>query len=171
MTRGQAVSMPFDPQPQCLWITRLPRELRDAIYLEIWRPYGLRQHIFWHGHPADPANWHYCRWQCTTDFDVTDRLQEDLELLRIQESIPFGEPICCKHYEMRLNSPWLNHWACGEICERVYGQNVIQGASTGRYHCWRVTQRPLVNKTAKSPYIPMLLSCKLMCVSTCRVGR
>ncbi|KAI8717181.1 hypothetical protein NCS52_00793200 [Fusarium sp. LHS14.1] len=160
--------MSFDPQQQCLFITRLPRELRDAIYLELWRPYGLRQHIFWHGHPADPANWHYCRWQCTTDFDVIDKLQEDLELLRIQQNVPFGDPIRNMNYEMRLLSPWLNHWACGELCERVYGENVIQGTSTGRYHCWKDSQRPLgkkmslTNKMAKSPYMPMLLACKLI---------
>jgi hypothetical protein len=67
---------------------------------------------------------------------------------------------------MRLVSPWLNHWACGELCERVYGETVIQGTSTGRYHCWKDTQRSFINKMARSPYMPMLLACKLMCVWT-----
>ena len=159
--------MAVNPQTSALLVTRLPREIRDAIYLELWRAKGLRQHLFWHGGSAkDP---HFCRWTCTTDFQVTDKLQQDIEQLRSELNIPLGQDITRRHdpravtYGRRLQSAWINHWACGERAEKEYGITAIWGYATSESGCWKKKKKDADNfSTSQSEYISMLLSCKLM---------
>ena len=62
--------MSIDPQTQSAFITCLPAEIRNAIYLELWRSAGLRQHILWHG--EGNGGRHFCRWRCEAEFEVDD---------------------------------------------------------------------------------------------------
>jgi hypothetical protein len=52
----QHAAMSANSQSKSAFVTRLPREVRDAIYLELWRLKGLRQHIVSHRNHenADP---------------------------------------------------------------------------------------------------------------------
>ncbi|KAJ4313411.1 hypothetical protein N0V84_009440 [Fusarium piperis] len=109
-----------NPQPNCP-LVKLPREVRDAIYLEVWRIVGLRQHIVAHWGTPDSevdAKPHYCRWKCCTEFEVEDRLQELVENARIERGIAYGGWFTCtpdtglEDYQGLLSSPWDNHWKC-----------------------------------------------------------
>ncbi|CAH0003792.1 unnamed protein product [Clonostachys byssicola] len=183
-------------QLKSTFVTRLPREVRDAIYLELWRSNGLRQHIVSHRNHknADPEHpeWHFCRWRCVTDFEVEDRLQQEIELLEADQIIDDVGLTYNVPYQKRLASPWHNHWACGEEIEKVHGEEFVMTSNTSRSKCWKspveVPQPKPHGKLKRflgkvkhkisqyrspggesapsgeelSPYIPMLLSCKLL---------
>ena len=167
--------MSINPQTQSAFVTRLvtlPPEIRDAIYLEMWRLCGLRQHIIWHGERDEQ---HFCSWACTTEYEVDDGLQRKAEELRCRLGTPLGQDIT-RHgegnHEMislnrHLQSPWMNHYECGERASKKHGLKAIWGFSTSHIVCWRKNR---VGKNEEhvpfwSPYLPMLLSCKLMYVS------
>lgn len=160
--------MSSNPQTESSFVSRLPREVRDAIYLELWRSCGLRQHILRLGNMTNSRFYH---WQCTMEFDVHDRLQRDIEELRAQLCIPLGQKITRRHderstiYGRRLQSPWMNHWPCGERAQKEHGFEAVWGPYTSTIPCW--LNSPKKNEQGDdgsrlSPYIPMLLSCKFM---------
>ncbi len=157
--------MPADPQLQSAFVTRLPAEIRDVIYLELWRSVGLRQHILCHGRGEDR---HFCRWACITEYQVADGLQRDIEELRCRLGVPLGQDI--RHvqdpsgavYCRRLQSPWMNHWACGEQAYEEHGIDAVWGFSTGGLICWKKNRQGKQALPPRTPYLPMLLSCKLM---------
>ncbi|KAK1579561.1 uncharacterized protein LY79DRAFT_564100 [Colletotrichum navitas] len=157
--------MPSDPQTQSTFISRLPREVRDAVYLHLWRSCGLRQHILWHG---AATNKHFCRWSCTTEYRVEDGLQRDIERMRAQLGVPLGQKIMRdRHssaplYCRRLQSPWINHWLCGERAFEEHGLAAICGTSTSTNVCWKEGRKNAPHGPWTSAYIPMLLSCKLI---------
>ncbi|KAG7132983.1 hypothetical protein HYQ45_008780 [Verticillium longisporum] len=158
--------MDANPQTQSAFITTLPREVRDAIYLELWRSSGLRQHILFHSYESDSNARHFCRWACTTDFCVESPLQQDIEQLRHDLDVPLGEDIKKNRdpratlYGRRMQSPWLNHWACGERAEKAHGFDAIMGFLTSRF-CWKGKTVPGVEpEVVPNVYMPMLLSCK-----------
>lgn len=160
--------MSANPQTESPFVSRLPREVRDAIYLELWRSCGLRQHILRLG---NMSNKQLCHWQCTMEFDVHDELQRDIEELRVQLGIPLGQDIRKCHdersilYGRRLQSPWMNHWPCGDRAQKEYGLDPVRGFHTSSFYCWlnnRKKNEKDGDESRKSPYIPMLLSCKLM---------
>src|SRR5690349_6903943 len=107
-------TMSLDPQSGSRFISRLPREVRDAVYFELCRSCGLRQHIIWHQDKHDRDRSHFCRWECTTPFTVEDKLQDDIELIRVRLGTPEGEYFADKTHALRLFSAWKNHWACGQ---------------------------------------------------------
>ncbi|OBT92177.2 hypothetical protein VE01_10051 [Pseudogymnoascus verrucosus] len=166
--------MSINPQTQSPFLTRLltlPPELRDAIYLSLWRSHGLRQHIIWHGN--DSSGRHFCSWPCTTDFSAADNLQRDVDELRIRLGVRLGDnmggfgpgkdpevSVLTRH----LQSPWMNHWACGERAAEVHGIDANWGFQTAGVKCWKTHstggRKELV--PSWSPYLPMLLSCKLL---------
>jgi hypothetical protein len=92
----------LDPQSESRLIWRLLREVRDAVYLELWRFCGLRQHIIWHEDKHDGSRPHFCRWECTTPFTVEDKLQNDIDLIRVRLGTPEGECFANKAYALRL---------------------------------------------------------------------
>lgn len=144
-----------EPNPQSNSpLLKLPREVRDAIYLEVWRSNGLRQHIVahWGASDSQDSKPHYCRWKCCTEFEVQDRLQEMIENVRIQQGRPLGveigcSPVSVRHdYQGLLSSPWDNHWKCWiEIVEgygREYnpaslGPDKGHSVSTSGCRCWK----------------------------------
>ncbi|KAF4984198.1 hypothetical protein FDECE_17138 [Fusarium decemcellulare] len=131
--------MPTNPQSNSRFITRLPREVRDAIYLEVWRSYGLRQHIVshWEWEGSEPIGAHFCRWPCTTEYEVEDKLQEEIDLYRIENNIPAGEGIPHVTFQERLMTPWLNHWRCSEAIEEDYGEEATFMDCTSGVPCWK----------------------------------
>jgi hypothetical protein len=112
------------PQHQSSLLTRLPREILDKIYLELWRTCGLHQHILFHHTDHSDKDRHFCRWVCCTEYQVDDPLQADIEKLRARLNVPLGtdiqeaQPPEIRTYCRKLMSPWMNHWACGERATR-----------------------------------------------------
>ncbi|KAI8295016.1 hypothetical protein K4K59_004837 [Colletotrichum sp. SAR11_240] len=100
------VTMTHDPQTQSAFVSRLPREARDAIYFQLWRVCGLRQHILWHGAAEDK---HFCRWSCTTDHQVEDELQRDIEKMREQLGVSLGQEIVRDRHD---NAPRFSSTEC-----------------------------------------------------------
>lgn len=112
-----------DPQSQSQSATLLPREIRDRIYLELWRSCGLCQHIVWHRDKDNKAKSHFCCWRCTTPFSLHDELQETIDATRLQLGFPLRDSFSNKAYALQLFSAWKNHFACGQRIARVYGEN------------------------------------------------
>ncbi|KAM5362049.1 hypothetical protein ACJA88_014202 [Fusarium oxysporum] len=121
---------PPHPQHQSAFVTFLPREIRDRVYLELWRSCGLRQHIVWHRDKDDKAKSHFCRWRCITPFSVHDELQETIDATRLQLGFPLGDSFSNKAYALQLFSAWKNHFACGQRIGRVYSENADPGIRT-----------------------------------------
>lgn len=116
-----------------VFLTHLSRELRDLIYLELWyASHGsLRQHIVWHG--SEGPTRHFCTWPCSLrTWDPEDRLQEQIKSL-VEE----GRHVDAK-LTRRLQSPWFNHWACGEdVAETTQADNAVQDRITTSFGpCW-----------------------------------
>lgn len=157
--------MSINTQSESVFFTRLPREIRDAIYLELWGSCGRRQHIVHHGIPADR---HFCRWSCSTEYEVQDRRQREIEELRRRLGVALGQEMTGEHdpevksYARRLQSPWMNHWACGERAARAYGPEPVRNFATHGLGCWKQSRPDNQRPPSRSPYLPMLLSCKLM---------
>lgn len=153
--------MATHPQPQSALLA-LPREVRDLVYLELWRSCGLRQHILWHFDESSP---HFCRWPCRTEFRVDDPVQAEVEGLREELGFAPGRSLDIDTYARRLRSPWLNHVLCGEHAEHVHGLEAGVGRSTGLQSCWKPGRGEEYTPPPRSPYIPMLLSCKALWVA------
>ncbi|KFY33738.1 hypothetical protein V494_07372 [Pseudogymnoascus sp. VKM F-4513 (FW-928)] len=112
-------------------------------------------------------------WPCTTEYEVEDRLQHDCEVLRRRQGVPIGrmmgtawEPkdpevtVLTRH----LQSTWLNHWACHGRALEKHGVEVNWGFPNSGINCWK-KERANENEElvpSWSPYLPMLLSCKLL---------
>lgn len=149
-------------QLQSSLLTKLPREILDDIYLRLWESHGLKQHIFWHGMRP---NKHFCHWTCTSKFDVHDRLQRDIEELRVAHGVQLGDEIRNAEsvpYSQRLQSAWLNHWKCGEHAAAEHGNAALSGTRTSSTKCWLLTETSRQRSSVWSPYMPMLLTCKIM---------
>ncbi|KAK3316803.1 hypothetical protein B0H66DRAFT_305904 [Apodospora peruviana] len=148
-------------QSQSAFVAILPREVRDLIYLELWRSSGLRQHIVFH---YESNGSHFCRWSCTTEYDVRDKLQADIEA-----EIPFcrhlgGNFRSARESGHRLLSPWMNHWACGEDAAEACGIQAVNGMTTSAVStCWKPPSgSESAGPVLTSSYLSMLLSCKLI---------
>ncbi|EWZ38750.1 hypothetical protein FOZG_10290 [Fusarium oxysporum Fo47] len=111
---------PSHPQHQSAFVTFLPREIRDRVYLELWRSCGLRQHIVWHRDKDDKAKSHFCPWRCITPFSVHDELQETIDATRLQLGFPLGDSFSNKAYALQLFSAWKNHFAPSECLKSIY---------------------------------------------------
>jgi hypothetical protein len=65
-------------------------------------------------------------------------------------------------------SPWINHWPYGERATREHGIGTISGYTTSGLRCWkswRDNQPWDLYVPSCSPYLPMLLTCKLVWVT------
>lgn len=165
--------MAASPQTESAFVSRLPREIRDAIYLELWRSNGLRQHIICYNPLNKPelGGTQFCTWPCSTAFQVHDKLQENIETLRQELGVPLGEIMWRNFSDMAdtrtigpsraLKSPWLNHWPCGENAYEKYGKYATFGMAVCDFvrktNKENGVERGLV---VSGTYLPLLLSCK-----------
>ncbi|GJN81397.1 hypothetical protein PLIIFM63780_004931 [Purpureocillium lilacinum] len=149
-----------DPQLQSSFITKLPPEIRQLVYLELWRSYGLRQHFLHHRGETDEAPAHFCHWPCTTPYEVQDALQEEIEDARSRSGIPLGREFENTQLCHDLLSPWINHRVCGRRAESAYGVEAVHSLATSATSCWKTPERLDHVPRVRAPYLPMLLSCK-----------
>lgn len=120
-------------QAKCLFF-RLPVEIRELIYNEIWRTAGLRQHIL-------IRNGYYTHIRCITDHNAPDERQVEVGRLWGTEIRPFTQGLPSNGlWNRRLNSGWSNHWKCEERAASRSSSTVLDPA----------------------PFLPMLLVCKQM---------
>jgi hypothetical protein len=150
--------MSVDSQTQANFITLLPYDIRAAIYKELWPSWTPRQHVVWHINTVEETKTHLCREPCTSKFHVQDELQEEIEAVRQEKQVPWGESLNDTTYRRRLESCWLNHWRCGELLEKEVEEGLDFYHNTSIGQCW-CDKKP---KRDQDAYLPMLLSCKLM---------
>ncbi|KAI5920168.1 hypothetical protein F4810DRAFT_684280 [Camillea tinctor] len=155
----KAIGRRQTPQPQLnqdqSLFFRLPQEIRNAIYLEVWRAAGLSQHIIYHKDQS-----HFCHWPCISDFSTEDDRQVALQEMRDRipdsqiEKEPFQMPD--SEWVSPLYSTWYNHWRCErKLFEalRAMGEDISELPTNNG---------PCRARATLSPYLPMLLSCKRM---------
>lgn len=163
-----------NPQLKSSLVARLPREIRDLIYLELWQPYGFRQHILWHNdlvyrpeRNAHASVGHFCHWPCITEYQLRDALQEKLETFYRESGSPADHhnwlAMFAPHIRRQLRSPWWNHWSCGVAAANTYGPAAAEGNYTSRDPCWKKARTRHDCEASWSPYMPMILVCKIMC--------
>lgn len=145
----------------------------DPVSRQVWRSYGLRQHIFCHADPRgtdargyESGEMHYCHMPCMTDWHVEDDLQEQAEELREAQGLLLGSDMHDRTLAGRLESIWYNHWRCEEEMQKMHPSykhdrpNIMM--SSGGI-CWS-NIRFAGGVSPKSPYMPMLTCCKAMYV-------
>ena len=113
----------------------LPLEIRQLIYLELWREAGLGQHIFIHrgGYTHAPC--------ILSDQNAPDQRQVEVDRLWGDWESPMGTCVENHLWARRLSSAWCNHWRCEERAAA------------------RSAKAP-----DRSPFLPMLVACKRMYV-------
>ncbi|RMJ07896.1 hypothetical protein CDV36_012513 [Fusarium kuroshium] len=165
--------MSFHSQSQSPFVAHLPPEVREAIYLELWRCVGLRQHIIAHTRYRHKklSEIHLARWPCTTDFYVGDSLQDEVDALpkklfhssrRLKINIA---------YRRRGLSSWMNHWSCEErllecVVEPWDSERYERDGELNEHDCWCDSKKQMEAKrkdsSALGSYMAMLLTCKLI---------
>lgn len=88
-----------DPQSSSPFFDRLPFEIREKIFDELWALHDTRWHVHTAGDHVVPA------FPCITAPD-----EEDIRYARFQAS----RGVEALTWESRLRSPWNTHWRCAE---------------------------------------------------------
>ncbi|KAL9110255.1 MAG: hypothetical protein Q9227_005162 [Pyrenula ochraceoflavens] len=113
--------MSTNPQLQSALIARLPREVLDHIYLELWRAYGLRQHIFWNDMNAIQMFLGYCTlhpfiksWSKPVITVTPPAFYQHARHLEISLSPDFPMLLWCANFDApelgRRHEAWDFHW-------------------------------------------------------------
>ncbi len=129
---------------------QLPPEVRQTIYLELWRSAGLAQHIFL-------QDGQYAHAPCITKHDV-EETQNYFECLGIQKS--WDVEVEDGLNKRRLQSPWCNHWKCEEAILRAQKAEGFGLLGMSENNATSARPSPLV----LSPFLAALLTCKQMYV-------
>ncbi|KAH8880295.1 hypothetical protein GQ53DRAFT_670239 [Thozetella sp. PMI_491] len=99
-----ALAQSASPQDQSDLFSRLPSEIRQMIYIEMWRTAGsLSQHVMRKRHSTELTH-----VACTTDPGA-----EDVRYIMFQCSSGLKR----QPWEARCKSEWCLHWACEEASE------------------------------------------------------
>jgi hypothetical protein len=95
---------------------RLPLEIREHIYLILWRDTGLVQHIY-------VARSGYTHARCTTEHNAPDDRQTEIERLYGAEIERYGD-YDSELWNRRLTSGWGIHWRCEERAAAMRNRGV-----------------------------------------------
>lgn len=88
-----------EPQTSSPFFDRLPFEIREKIFDELWALHDTRWHVHSAGDHVVPA------FPC-----ITAAHEEDIRYARFQAS----RGVEALTWESRLRSPWNTHWRCAE---------------------------------------------------------
>lgn len=136
---GNVLALRRKPKPRstlpetCLFLTALPPELREEVYLQLMQPLVPAVHVF-------ERNGRIRNAPCISDHDVDDR-QDLIERNRpkgVRETKYYKSPM----WSRRLTNSWSNHWRCEE---ETHGEIAVINRI-------RLARRVL----------PLLLTCKSM---------
>ncbi|KUI68865.1 hypothetical protein VM1G_04613 [Cytospora mali] len=87
------------PQTSSPFFEKLPFEIREKIYDELWQMHPTRWHVHTPGHHCIPV------FPCITDADEEDVRYANFKASRGNDAV---------EWESRLRSPWNTHWRCAE---------------------------------------------------------
>lgn len=114
--------------------SRIPREIRDMIYVQLWEVSGPRQHVF--EHEAGLTH-----WPCLLNDEEEDTRNKNFEALWHEQQ--GKHPQSMVHHATwarRMSSTWHEHWRCEEA--------MIDAKAEG--------------KKTQALFLPSLLTCKRM---------
>ncbi|KAH8203010.1 hypothetical protein TruAng_002844 [Truncatella angustata] len=98
----------MDLQLQSPFFFKLPREVRDMIYLDCWEVFGSRQHVFEHEGSTS-------YFPCLLEPGEQDSRNEDFEKLwRSQQAHQPKSMVHDAEWARRMSSAWQDHWRCEE---------------------------------------------------------
>ncbi|KAK8051499.1 hypothetical protein PG993_002884 [Apiospora rasikravindrae] len=108
---GSDFTMSADLQHQSVFFGKLPREIRDMVYLAMWDVSGTQQHIFEH----EEGSGHVTHFPCILATGEQDSRNHEFEKLwhRQQACRPRSlveDPVWAR----RMSSTWNEHWRCEE---------------------------------------------------------
>ncbi|KAK1658470.1 hypothetical protein BDP55DRAFT_525393, partial [Colletotrichum godetiae] len=134
--------LPFE-QPRTSFLGRLPKEIREIIYRELWRTAGLGQHIIW----------------TEAGFGHSRCLLERLESNIIEGDDPgefnwMGSDArgSVSLWYKREMSTWCDHWKCEEAKDE---REIWRDIARRQTSCG-------ISVSNSSPYLPMMLTCKTL---------
>ncbi|KAF9874993.1 hypothetical protein CkaCkLH20_07687 [Colletotrichum karsti] len=130
-------------QSQSNFFVRLPQEIREMIYQELWRDSGTAQHII-----RTPAGYTHCR--CVFDQSGKSGGRDgDDDLWEAMWMVPDARGSGPLWYKREMSS-WGDHWKCEEAREeKEIWKDIARGC-----HCIKVD--------TWTAFLPMMLTCKRM---------
>lgn len=165
-----SIASTASPQLTSPLFSLLPREIRDLIYLELWKTSSLRQHITAERvhistYPAPPAqakeiSWHHV--PCRTD-PTADDVRFD-SFRRSRNGSP-EEAV----WLVRLRSEWCLHWVCEESTAQwmktpkaALLQHLAEEDQSGNVAGARCTSGDIWGTAKPTGFMNTLLVCKRM---------
>ncbi|KAI2633557.1 hypothetical protein GGS26DRAFT_51116 [Hypomontagnella submonticulosa] len=119
---------------------RLPREIREMIYIECWKASGIKQHVF-------IRNGRLTHSPCLLASDETDERLEELQRVLHKQGSPqrwrTRSLALDNKWAGRFSSSWHEHWICEEEMKEVTANH---GET---HHCHQ-----------RTIFLPMMLACK-----------
>ncbi|KAK8090648.1 hypothetical protein PG994_000153 [Apiospora phragmitis] len=108
---GSDFTMNADLQRQSAFFGRLPREIRDMVYLAMWDVSGTQQHVF----ELEEGSGHVTHFPCSMTAGEQDSRNDEFEKLwhKQQARRPRSlveDPVWAR----RMSSSWYEHWKCEE---------------------------------------------------------
>lgn len=107
-----------DPQTSSSFFEKLPYEIREKIYDELWQLHDTR----WHVHA--PAQHSVPVFPCITHANEEDTRYANFRASRGDEAVD---------WEARLRSPWNTHWRCDEAAATTLAGPRKKNMSPGDY--------------------------------------
>ena len=111
---------------------RIPLEIRDMIYSELWTTSGPRQHVF-------SRNGRLAHCPCLLTEGKDDKKDDEFEeVWQNRRRSRTGSIMVDEKWASRFSSSWNDHWICEE--------EMLSDAKRG----------------SRAPFLPALLTCKRM---------
>ncbi|KAK8080061.1 hypothetical protein PG997_007879 [Apiospora hydei] len=106
---GSDFTMSADLQHQSVFFGKLPREIRDMVYLAMWDVSGTQQHVFEH----EEGSGHVTHFPCILAAGEQDNRNHEFEKLwRRQQALRPRSLVEDPVWAKRMSSPWNEHWKC-----------------------------------------------------------
>ncbi|KAL1841324.1 hypothetical protein VTJ49DRAFT_7161 [Mycothermus thermophilus] len=167
-----ALQLSANPQLASPFFTSFPAEIRNRIYLEIWKLASIRQHIV-RTDPSEPGPTRWGHLPCITTLDVED-MRMDLYMAVDRNDLDR------RLWVRRLKSQWCLHWPCEEQGQDydtlVSGRHPVavleRPASTGDQEDDHQAvdhddgASPVAVQRPRDGYLDILTTCKRMYLET-----
>ncbi|KAF5523234.1 hypothetical protein CGCA056_v004200 [Colletotrichum aenigma] len=141
--RAQDVQAPEHGQIQSELFGKLPREIREMIYQELWRDAGMGQHII-----RTEAGYAHTRCLLHRPGDPEEK-HEGGEPWESMWMVPDARGTVPLWYKREM-STWCDHWKCEEAREEnEIWKDIAKGCRCVKVDTW-------------TAFLPMMLTCKRM---------
>lgn len=163
------------PQPQSVFFSTLPLEIRQNIYSHLWQATGSIQHVYKSSaSPLAPLS--HC--PCIANLDAEDIREDELSRVlntpaadpaTLQDGVGPGseeEREAIQNWRFRIVSSWCNHWKCEEEPPilRELQQLSLEDSDDGEKKADESSKgkRRQILVKEYSPFLATLLTCKRM---------